>query len=147
MIVAVLADCLSDPKQLQVLDVGCGIGRIDQAPDGSVAKLCGVDASLDSIKFAQSRAPKTCFVDYNGTKLPFANSSFDGAFASCVLHHVPPDVRRSFIVEMLRPLRPTGAVIVIERNPLNPVTRRCFALRLRRRCAAPSGQRNRATYG
>jgi ubiquinone/menaquinone biosynthesis C-methylase UbiE len=130
MILNVLADYVGDPRQLQVLDIGCGIGLIDHALDGSVAKLCGVDTSLRSLEIARTRAPTTCFVHFDGTRLPFANSSFDAAFASCVLHHVPPDVRRNFMLEMLRPLRPKGAVIVIEHNPLNPVTRRAVS-----RCA------------
>jgi len=67
---------------------------------------------------------------YNGARLPFEESSFDAVFASCVLHHVPPATRRGFMVEMLRPLRPMGAAIVIEHNPFNPITRRIVS-----RCA------------
>jgi ubiquinone/menaquinone biosynthesis C-methylase UbiE len=130
MIQDVLTDCVGDPKQLQVLDIGCGIGLIDQALDSGVARLCGVDTSWRSLELARTRAPTTCFVHYDGVTLPFANSSFDAAFASCVLHHVPPDMRRGFMLEMLRLLRPKGAVIVIEHNPLNPVTRRTVS-----RCA------------
>lgn len=123
MILSVLADCVGNPKELQVLDIGCGIGLIDQTLDRGVAMLCGVDTSLGSLQLARSRAPMVDFVHYDGARLPFVDSSFDAAFASCVLHHVPPRARRSFMLEMLRPLRPNGAVIVIEHNPLNPVTR------------------------
>jgi ubiquinone/menaquinone biosynthesis C-methylase UbiE len=130
MIQSVLASCVGDPKKMQVLDIGCGIGLIDQALDNGVARLCGVDTSLRSLEFARKRAPTTSFVHYDGGTLPFADSSFDAVFASCVLHHVPPDMRRSFMREMLRPLRPKGAVIVIEHNPLNPFTRRTVS-----RCA------------
>jgi ubiquinone/menaquinone biosynthesis C-methylase UbiE len=130
VILNVLADCVGDPKQLQVLDVGCGIGLIDRALDGSLGKLCGVDTSLRSLEMARTAAPTTYFVHYDGATLPFVSSSFDAAFASCVLHHVPPNVRLSFMLEMLRILRPMGAVIVIEHNPLNPVTRRIVS-----RCA------------
>jgi ubiquinone/menaquinone biosynthesis C-methylase UbiE len=130
MILNVLVDCVGDPKQLQVLDIGCGIGLIDRALDGGLAKLCGVDTSLRSLEMARTTAPTTWFVHYDGVRLPFINSSFDAAFASCVLHHVPPSVRQNFMLEMLRPLRPMGAIIVIEHNPLNPVTRRVVS-----RCA------------
>lgn len=130
MILDVLADCVGDPKQLRVLDIGCGIGLVDQALDSGVAKLCGVDTSVHSLEFARSRAPRTSFVRYDGARLPFVNSSFDAVFASNVLHHVPPDVRRRFMLEMLRALRPKGAIIVIEHNPVNPITRRIVS-----RCA------------
>jgi ubiquinone/menaquinone biosynthesis C-methylase UbiE len=130
MILKAIADCVGDPKQLEVLDIGCGIGLIDRELDRSVADLCGVDTSLRSLELARARAPATRFVHYDGVRLPFVDSSFDAVFASCVLHHVPPTARQGFMVEMLRPLRPNGAVIVIEHNPFNPVTRRVVS-----RCA------------
>jgi ubiquinone/menaquinone biosynthesis C-methylase UbiE len=123
LILQALADCVGDPKQLQVLDIGCGIGLIDRHLDRGVAELCGVDSSLRSLEIARVTAPGTRFVHYDGVRLPFGDSSFDAVFASCVLHHVPPHARRSFMAEMLRPLRPKGAAIVIEHNPFNPITR------------------------
>jgi ubiquinone/menaquinone biosynthesis C-methylase UbiE len=123
MILKALADCVGEPKQLQVLDIGCGIGLIDQDLDREVGGLWGVDSSLRSLELARATAPATRFVHYDGVRLPFGNSSFDAAFASCVLHHVTPHARRSFMVEMMRVLRPKGAAIVIEHNPFNPVTR------------------------
>lgn len=130
IILKVLADCVGDPHRLRVLDIGCGIGLIDQELNGGVAELCGVDTSLRSLEIARTRTPAVRFVHYDGVRLPFLDSSFDAVFASCVLHHVPAAARRSFMVEMLRPLRPKGAVIVIEHNPFNPITRRIVS-----RCA------------
>jgi ubiquinone/menaquinone biosynthesis C-methylase UbiE len=123
IILKVLAGHFDDPKQLRVLDIGCGVGLIDDHLDRGVAELWGVDSSVRSLELARARAPTTRFVHYDGTRLPFADSSFDAVFASCVLHHVPPTARHDFMEEMLRPLRVKGAVIVIEHNPLNPVTR------------------------
>jgi ubiquinone/menaquinone biosynthesis C-methylase UbiE len=130
LIAHVLARCVGNPKRLRVLDVGCGIGLIDQDLEHRVGALCGVDTSLRSLDLARARAPATHFVRYDGTRLPVADGSFDVAFASCVLHHIPPTARQGFITEMLRPLQPNGAVLVIEHNPFNPVTRRIVA-----RCA------------
>jgi SAM-dependent methyltransferase len=127
IILKVLAGCIGDPEQLRVLDIGCGIGLIDQELDGRVVELCGVDTSLCSLELARARAPAGRFVHYDGMRLPFLDSSL---FVSCVLHHVPAAARRGFMAEMLRPLRPKGAVIVIEHNPLNPITRRIVS-----RCA------------
>jgi ubiquinone/menaquinone biosynthesis C-methylase UbiE len=130
MILKVLADYVGAPKQLQILDVGCGIGLIDQELNTDVGELCGVDVSLRSLELARARAPAVRFVHYDGARLPFADSSFDAVFASCVVHHVPLAARRGFMVELLRPLRPSGVVIVIEHNPFNPITRRTVS-----RCA------------
>jgi ubiquinone/menaquinone biosynthesis C-methylase UbiE len=130
MILEVLADCVGAPEQLQVLDIGCGIGLIDRELNGGVAELCGADISLRSLEVARAKVPSARFVHYDGGRLPFADSSFDAVFASCVLHHVPLAARRGFMAEMVRPLRRKGAVIVIEHNPFNPVTRRTVS-----RCA------------
>ncbi len=124
VLVAVLAAELGDPKRLRVLDVGCGIGLVDQELARGVGELCGADVSLKSLEFARSRASGAHFVRYDGAKLPFGDASFDVVFASCVLHHVPPNLRVAFIAEMLRPLRRNGLVVIIEHNPVNPVTRR-----------------------
>ena len=123
LLLAVLAAELGDPKQLRVLDVGCGIGLVDQELARGVGELCGADVSLKSLEFARLRAASAHFVRYDGAKLPFGDASFDAVFASCVLHHVPPHSRAHFIAEMLRPLRHNGLVIIIEHNPANPVTR------------------------
>jgi len=123
LILDVLAALLGDPKRLRVLDIGCGIGLIDRELEREVAELCGVDVSPRSLEVARGRAPATRFLHYDGAHLPFADGTFDAAFASCVLHHVRPGLRPGFMADMLRPIRPGGAAIVIEHNPLNPVTR------------------------
>jgi SAM-dependent methyltransferase len=123
LLLAVLAAEIGDPKRLRVLDLGCGIGLVDQELARGVGELCGADVSFKSLEFARSRASGAHFVRYDGAKLPFGDASFDAVFASCVLHHVPPDLRAAFIAEMLRPLRRKGLVIIIEHNPVNPVTR------------------------
>jgi ubiquinone/menaquinone biosynthesis C-methylase UbiE len=130
LLLDLLAAELGDPKQLRVLDVGCGIGLVEQELARGVGQLCGADVSLKSLEFARSRAPTAHFVRYNGMNLPFGDASFDAVFASCVLHHVAPNVRPCFIAEMLRPLRQNGVVVIIEHNPANPVTRRIVS-----RCA------------
>jgi ubiquinone/menaquinone biosynthesis C-methylase UbiE len=119
----VLATTFGDPRRLRVLDIGCGIGLIERYLDQEVRELFAVDLSLRSLDYARQRAPRTQFAHYDGGRLPFEDAMFDVAFTSCVLHHVVPSARPAFMTEMLRVLRPGGAVIVIEHNPLNPATR------------------------
>jgi len=121
---------VGDPKTLRILDVGCGIGRTDRVLECGVGELYGADMSQQSLVAARVAAPATRFVHYDGKRLPFSDAAFDAAFAISVLHHVPPAERSRFMAEMLRTIRPHGAVIIIEHNPLNPVTRRIVS-----RCA------------
>jgi SAM-dependent methyltransferase len=130
LILEVLSAHLGEPKRLSVLDIGCGIGLVDKELEGEVALLCGADMSRGSLDLAKARAPATRFALYDGVRLPFGDRSFDAAFAISVLHHVPPAARAAFMAEMLRPLAPNGVAILIEHNPLNPITRRIVS-----RCA------------
>jgi SAM-dependent methyltransferase len=123
LILSVLSRTLGNPGRLRVLDVGCGIGLIEQELERSVADLCATDMSERSIEYAKERAPATRFVHSDGETLPFDSGSFDAVFTSCVIHHVPPAARTKFIAEMLRILRPGGVAIIIEHNPINPITR------------------------
>ena len=130
LILDVLSSHLGDPKQLRVLDIGCGIGLVDGELEAQVRLLCGADLSRESLIHAQRRAPGTQFTLYDGVNLPFADSSFDAVFAVSVLHHVPPATRNAFMTEMLRPIVNNGLAIIIEHNPFNPITRRIVS-----RCA------------
>jgi SAM-dependent methyltransferase len=114
---------LGEPKHLRVLDIGCGIGLVDQDLACCVGQLIGVDPSLKSLELARSRTPAAHFIPYDGSNLPFGDATFDAVLASCVLHHVAPHARADFITEMLRPLRRGGLAVIIEHNPANPVTR------------------------
>lgn len=78
----------------QVLDIGCGDGRISahiaaqRVPRGSV---CGTDASADMIAFAQSQhaeVPNLHFAAIDARQLHF-DASFDVAVSFNALHWVP----------------------------------------------------------
>lgn len=122
LVLDVLRTQIGSPKELRVLDIGCGVGLIDRELERDVGVLCAVDVSTDSLEIACRKAPATHFTQYDGTHLPFADGFFDAVFASCVVHHVPAPARTDFMVEMLRPLRTGGTAVLIEHNPFNPVT-------------------------
>ena len=114
---------ITDPKSARVLDVGCGIGLVDRhlAPD--VGELCGIDTSADCLRTAAETCPSAKFISYGGGRIPFADGTFDFAFAICVVHHVPPANWSAFANEMGRVLKPGGVAAIIEHNPFNPVSR------------------------
>lgn len=123
-----LVDGLARPcTQLRALDVGCGIGALHPHVAPLFGSLTGVDVSADSLAVARRSHPDLAYVGYDGTALPFADASFDVAFAVCVVHHVLPAQWPSFFAEMTRVVAPGGLVVIIEHNPLNPLTRRTVA--------------------
>jgi SAM-dependent methyltransferase len=114
---------LGDAGTRRVLDVGCGIGLVDAELVAGVGELHGIDTSRKSLAEAVHAVPAARFRHFNGERIPEPNDAFDVVFASCVLHHVPPRERAAFVGEMARVTRPDGLVMILEHNPLNPVSR------------------------
>jgi SAM-dependent methyltransferase len=119
-----LARRLGDPSSLAVLDVGCGVGSMERFLVSRFGRLCGVDVAAEAVREAGRNVPGAQFRAYDGRTLPFADGTFDIAFAVCVVHHVPPPEWERFTAEMARVVRPGGLVALFEHNPLNPLTRR-----------------------
>jgi SAM-dependent methyltransferase len=108
---------------LSLLDVGCGPGATDAYLVDRVASVTGVDVALDMIERAAVVNPGATYLAYDGRRLPFEDGSFDCAFAICVLHHVPPASWAAFVSELVRVTRAHGLAVILEHNPLNPLTR------------------------
>lgn len=108
---------------VQLLDVGCGIGGIHRFLSDRIDRITGVDVSQTSIDIATRNNPNSKFFHYDGNTLPFPDGTFDIAMAICVVHHVKLDKRSGFFLELSRVLRQGGVAIILEHNPLNPVTR------------------------
>jgi SAM-dependent methyltransferase len=108
---------------VRALDIGCGIGSLHRHLKGVFASLSGCDVSEQSILRARTDNPDHAYSVCASAVLPYGDGSFDLAFASCVLHHVPPDAWREFFREIRRVLRPGGMACIIEHNPWNPLTR------------------------
>ncbi len=107
-----------------VLDVGCGAGVTGAMLKPHVGSVHGVDVSPLMVEQARQRDPGCSYEFFDGSRLPFAEGSFDLVVTICVLHHVPPDRWSSFTAELVRATRPGGLVVIIEHNRLNPLTRR-----------------------
>lgn len=115
-----------DDQTLRLLDIGCGVGRLHPHLAGRF-DISGCDVSEKSV--ARARRDNE-FADYtvsSETALPYGEGQFDIALTVCVMHHVPPAQWVSFLREMRRVVRPGGLAIVIEHNPLNPLTRLAVA--------------------
>ncbi len=113
------------PKQMRMLDLGCGTGETDALLVPHVGELHGLDISAASIEVARQRPENASvrYATYPGGQLPYENDTFDAVFAITVLHHVPRGDWTQFCQEMTRVIKPGGFVILYEHNPFNPLTR------------------------
>lgn len=110
--------------KVDLLDVGCGVANAHRQLVGRVGKLSGIDVSAASIAVARQRNPGIRYEVFDGARLPFADRSYDAAFAVNVFHHVPVMQRAALVDDIRRALRPGGLFAIFEHNPFNPVTRR-----------------------
>jgi SAM-dependent methyltransferase len=96
----------------RVLDVGCGTGSLTfaLAETANLAAITGVDLTQGFLDFARARNidPRIAFEHGDARALPFADNSFDRAFAMLVLHFLPDAMRA--VAEMRRVVRPGGTV-------------------------------------
>jgi SAM-dependent methyltransferase len=105
-----------------VIDIGCGIANLHPLLAGHVGRMVGVDVSAACIATAAARNPQNEYVRFDGLNLPYPAESFDAASAVCVFHHVPRTDRVRLASDVRRVLRPGGAFVIFEHNPLNPLT-------------------------
>ena len=112
---AMVADDLKLQSGDQVLDVGCGTGRLAIVCServGTTGSVNGIDPAAEMIKRASSRArkrevPATFQVGY-AQDLPFADGTFDAVACTLALHHVAEDDQLTAVQEMSRVLKPSG---------------------------------------
>lgn len=105
----------------KILEVGCGYGWISTALwDTARIEWYGVDRSEAMIRNIRStrsnQALRTSVVD--GKQLPFLDNTFDKVLCTGVLMHIADDV--AVIHELLRVLRPKGALLCSFNNALSP---------------------------
>jgi SAM-dependent methyltransferase len=102
-----------DPKQMRIIEIGCGAGRVTRALAGIFGEVHGVDVSGEMVSLArQATAGKpNAFVYRNNgqdlTVLP--PGPYDFAFSTIVFQHIPSrDVIYSYVRDVHRLLRPGG---------------------------------------
>jgi ubiquinone/menaquinone biosynthesis C-methylase UbiE len=104
---------------MRVLDVGCGPGSITRGLAERVApgQVVGLDLSKDTLESARRDAAargldNLRYEEGSVYELPFADASFDVAYAHQVLQHLRE--REAALREMLRVLRPGGRLAIRE---------------------------------
>lgn len=97
---------------VDVLDIGCGIGRMDAWVAPQVNSLTGIDVSGEMVARATKRLehlPNVRFVEGDGLTLGVLDgASFDLVFSHIVFQHMPRAAFESYMKDVLRVLRPGG---------------------------------------
>lgn len=102
-----------DPKQMRVLEIGCGAGRVTRALARLFGEVYAVDVSGEMIKWARAALagyPNAHVFQNNGRDLTcLPNLQFDFAFSSIVFQHIPSrEIIWNYVREVNRLLRPGG---------------------------------------
>jgi cyclopropane fatty-acyl-phospholipid synthase-like methyltransferase len=100
-----------NPKQMQVLEIGCGAGRITRALAGLFGEVHAVDVSGEMVaqaKAALADRPNAYVHQNNGTDLTILGGrAFDFAFSTIVFQHIPSyEIIETYVREVHRLLRP-----------------------------------------
>jgi 2-polyprenyl-3-methyl-5-hydroxy-6-metoxy-1,4-benzoquinol methylase len=117
-----LARKCAPPLRGKLLDYGCGVGLLSRHLKCRLnhVRIDGFDVSSDSIdRVDQTLRAQGTF----STKLQDFERDYDLIVLSNVLHHVEPERRSDLIRTVTSLLGANGKIVVIEHNPLNPVTR------------------------
>ncbi|MFB3829758.1 MAG: class I SAM-dependent methyltransferase, partial [Bryobacteraceae bacterium] len=99
------------PRQMRVLEIGCGAGRVTRALADVFGEVHGVDISAEMVRQARQALaayPHAHVYQNNGRDLSvLPDQPFDFAFSSIVFQHIPSrDVIENYVREVHRLLRP-----------------------------------------
>jgi ubiquinone/menaquinone biosynthesis C-methylase UbiE len=117
-------------REHRIADLGCGEGTwllefVQWGADPTA--LCGIDLSVDRIATARRRLPQADFRVGSASQLPWPDQSFDLVSQFTVFTSIlDPALKQAIAAEMLRVLKPGGAVLWFDfrvNNPANPHVR------------------------
>ena len=103
-----------------VLDFGCGTGTLTIMAKEIFpgAKVTGIDIDEEILNKAIYKARKketdVLLLNYNGTKLPFQNSSFNRVISCLVFHHLDTGTKQNSLTEIFRILNPGGQLHIAD---------------------------------
>ncbi len=105
------------PEPANVLDIGCGTGRLldrlaTQFPD---LQATGLDLSANMLRVARQsnrHRPRLIYIEGKAESLPFADGQFDAVFSTIsFLHYLEP---KQVVSEIARVLSPGGRFYLVD---------------------------------
>lgn len=96
----------------QVIDVGCGAGRLSKYLSRAGLNVTGVDLSPEMVRVAQQLHPELLFEVGELTDLPAADSAADGILAWYSIIHSSRAALPAIAREFWRVLRPAGSALI-----------------------------------
>ena len=114
-------------RSINALDFGCGTGDFLTGLAHHWPKwvLEGCDVSSGMLLEAHKRFGHE-YPDirlWQAEESEFQKSTYDLVTIVCVLHHVDPESLGTTLRTTVEMLNPNGLLVIIEHNPLNPITR------------------------
>lgn len=101
----------------EVLDAGCGSGRLYEFLQKSKVNYTGLDTSQKLITTAKANFPSANFIIGDILNLPFSDNKFNAIFCIATLHHIPGQkLRLQAIQEISRILKNNGYLIMTNWN-------------------------------
>lgn len=102
-----------DLSSKNVLDLGCGNGRLYDYLTKKGAKYTGLDLGDNLIKIANEKHPEGRFTQGDLLETPFKDNEFDYVYCIATLHHIPSkEKRNAAIQEIYRILKPGGKILI-----------------------------------
>lgn len=100
-----------DPKQMRVLEIGCGAGRVTRALAGLFGEVHAVDVSGEMVRAARGALADrpNAFIHQNSGKdlSVLGDLVFDFAFSTIVFQHIPSRaIIESYVRDVYRMLHP-----------------------------------------
>lgn len=116
------------PSDRRILDIACGTGDLTLDLMHAAPRRCevvGVDFCLPMLRLARRKGRGLPFLQGDGLRLPFADSSFDLVTIAFGLRNMAD--HKAGLREMCRVLRPGGRVAVLDfTTPPNPAVRAAY---------------------
>lgn len=102
-----------EPREMKVLEIGCGAGRVTRALAGLFGQVYGVDVSGEMVARARqalAERPNAQVFQNNGRDLSvLGDIQVDFAFSTIVFQHIPSrEIIENYVKEVHRLLRPGG---------------------------------------
>ena len=98
-----------------ILEIGCGAGRITQRLADTFDRVLAIDVSPDILEYASKGviSKNITWVESDGNTLPAANASMDLVFSCQVFQHLPTNKAQLILFnEIYRVLKPGGSFFI-----------------------------------